>query len=117
MDERAKAFFEDVAAPIDVFAEEATRALRHPAEVEEDDARAAYTTLSEALTTPEQRDAFAAAVREALNGVAHSIMVTLDGGSAYADDGAPQLLHPDGTPFPEGLHEWLFAHLAETGRL
>lgn len=105
MDERDRAFFEDIGAAIDVFVEEAEKALRDPAEVEEDDTRAAYTTLAAALTTPDQRDAFATAVREALNGVAHSIMVTLDGGSAHADHGAPQLLHPDGTPFPAGLNE------------
>ena len=50
-------------------------------------------------------------------GLAHSIMVTLDGGSAYADHGSPRLYHPDGSEFVAGLHEWLFAHLRDTGRM
>jgi hypothetical protein len=69
------------------------------------------------VRTPEQRNAFQAVVRQTLTGLAHSIMVTLDGGSAYSDRlGSPRLLHVDGHPFVAGLHERLFDHLSRPGR-
>jgi hypothetical protein len=73
--------------------------------------------MAAALQSREQRQAFEVTTRSALVGLAHSIMVTLDGGGAYSDHGARQLLHPNGDAFPAGPHEWLFEHLDATGRL
>jgi hypothetical protein len=81
-------------------------------------ASAVFAQVGAALDTQERRDAFEAVVRDALTGLAHSIMVMLDGGTAYSDRwGPPQLRHGDGHEFASGLHEWLFEHLGNTGRL
>ena len=111
-DARAEAFFEQVGGALDSFAADAVKCVRDPEDAA-DRYRAAYTTLSAALTTTEQLDAFELAVRDALSGLGHSIMYALDGGS----EDAPQLLHADGTPFPGGLNEWFIAHLLDTGRI
>src|ERR671914_686229 len=117
MDERDERFFEDIARSIDGWAEAAVHGLRDPASSSLE-GKAGLVTLAAAVRTPEQRDAFEAVMRETLTGLAHSIMVTLDGGSAYSDRlGSPRLLHGDGQPFVAGLHEWLFDHLSRTGRL
>jgi NAD(P)-dependent dehydrogenase (short-subunit alcohol dehydrogenase family) len=116
MDERTAAFFEDVGASIDVFVADLTSGLTDPAS-RSDKERARFVTLASAVATTEQRQALQSATRAALVGLADSIMVTLDGGTAYSNHGAPTLLHPDGTPFPEGLHEGLVEYLDATGRL
>jgi hypothetical protein len=117
MDERDERFFEDIARGIDNWVEAAVHGLHDPVSSSHG-GKAAPATLAAAVRTPEQRQAFEAVVRETLTGLAHSIMVTLDGGSAYSDRlGSPRLLHGDGHPFVAGLHECLFDHLIRTGRL
>jgi hypothetical protein len=117
MDEHDERFYEDIAGSIDSFVEAAVEGVRNPA-AEGSSAMLAYATLSPALAAPQQLTAFETVVRDALTGLAHSIMVTLDGGSAYSDRwGPPQLRHGDGHEFASGLHEWLFEHLGNTGRL
>jgi len=117
MDERDRAFFEDIGVSIDLWVEAAVRGVTEPASTTYD-ASGALTTVADALRTPEQREAFQAVIRETLTGLSHSIMVTLDGGGEYSERlGSPQLRHGDGHPFVAGLHEWLFDHLTRTGRL
>src|SRR3954462_6480354 len=117
MNDRDEAFLEDVASSIDSWTEEAVQGLDDSASQEARE-RAAFATLAAAVQTPDQRRAFEFVVRWALTGLAHSVMVTLDGGSRYAERlGSPQLRHGDGEPFVEGLHDWLFDHLGQTGRL
>jgi hypothetical protein len=117
MDERDRAFFEDIGVSLDLWVEVAVQGLTDPASTNYQ-ARGALTIIADALRAPEQREAFEAVLRETLTGLAHSIMVTLDGGSEYSEGlGSPQLRHGDGQPFVAGLHEWLFDHLSRTGRL
>jgi hypothetical protein len=117
MDERDERFFEDIARGIDSWVEAALGGLQDPASSSYEK-KAALASVAATVRTPEQRDAFETVVRETLTGLAHSIMVTLDGGSAYSDrHGSPRLLHGNGQPFVAGLHEWLFDHLSRTGRL
>jgi hypothetical protein len=116
MHERDEAFFEDIASALDSWTETTSERLLDPSgrTVE---THAAFEVLADALDTPETRGAFEHVVRDTLTGFAHSVMVTLDGGSTYSDAGAPQLFHNDGRPFVSGLHEWFFDHLGRTGRL
>jgi hypothetical protein len=117
MDERDEAFYENVGSSIDSWVRVAVEGLSDQTAVSPS-ARPAFAQVGAALDTPERRDAFEAVVRDTLIGLAHSIMVTLDGGGAYSDRlGSPQLLHGDGQPFASGLHDWLFEHLGRTGRL
>lgn len=77
----------------------------------------ALRVLQAALATPEQRHAFESFVNELLRVLTHSILVTIDGGTEYSDaHGTPQLVHGDGQPFGEALHELFMDHLVDTGR-
>lgn len=55
---------------------------------------------------------------EGMQGLLHSVLVTIDGGTASAelDDGPVRLTDINGRDLPEGLHEWFSGHLDDTGR-
>lgn len=77
----------------------------------------ALRVLHAALATPEQLYAFGSFVNEMLRVITHAILVTIDGGTEYSDaHGTPELVHGDGQPFGEALHELFVDHLLETGR-
>jgi hypothetical protein len=77
----------------------------------------ALRVLHRALTSAEQQEAFERVVRELLRILTHSILVTIDGGTAYAESyGTPRLVHGDGEAFGEALHELFIEHLLHTGR-
>jgi hypothetical protein len=117
MDERERAFFEDLAGTIDRTTADVARALRNP-ESPQWEAQEELATLRTALTSPEQRRALETVVNEALRVLTHSILVTLDGGTEYADTyGTPQVLDREGRPFGDALHELFVDHLVESGRL
>jgi hypothetical protein len=55
-------------------------------------------------------------VREHMLGLVHSVLVTIDGGTALSDHGRLiQLTDMKGTPIGEGLHEFLFSASDCTG--
>ncbi len=98
MNERVEAFFEDIGRSIDAWVKVAQAAVRDPTSAD-GVGREAFECLSRVLRTPEEQRAFELAVRDLLTGMAHSIMVTLDGRSAYSEEDSPQLSHSDGRPF------------------
>ena len=88
----------------------AARYIEDPTSAPEEE-RGVWQTLSALVELPEQRAAFETAIRCALTGLAHSLMVVLDGGSANSEGlGSPRLSHANGEPFPDGLHDWPFDH-------
>jgi hypothetical protein len=116
MNEPDHAFFEDLADKIDRMTADAATAVERPEDTgwEDEDV---LRVLHAALATPEERHAFESFVNELLVALTHSILVTIDGGTAYSDaHGTPQLVHGDGQPFGEGLHELFIGHLLDTGR-
>lgn len=66
----------------------------------------AWAELSDLLNTPEAKAAFSAAVSELLSGLAHSALVTLDGGSALAETTSLTIRDKDGHEFIDHLHEY-----------
>lgn len=51
-------------------------------------------------------------VKDAVRGVAHSLLVTLDGGTRLSDGGRlVWLTDSTGSPVGDGLHEYLFDYL------
>jgi hypothetical protein len=116
MDERDRVFFEDLAAAIDQITTDAAAAVRQPDEGKWDEVDA-LRVLRCALASSEQQQAFESVVNELLRVLTHSILVTIDGGTEYAETyGTPQLVHGDGEPFGEALHELFVEHLFDTGR-
>lgn len=105
MDERDRAFFEDLAAKIDRMTVDAVEAVRQPDETTWEE-REALRVLHAAPATQAEQRAFQSFVNELLRVLTHSTLVTIDGGTEYADShGTPRLTHGDGTPFGEALHE------------
>jgi hypothetical protein len=53
-------------------------------------------------------------LQEAVQGVVHSVLVSIDGGTALSDSGRKVwLTDATGSPIAEGLHEYLFDHLPD----
>ena len=116
MNEPDRAFFEDLAAKIDRMSADAATAITRPEDTGWEE-RDALQVLHAALATPEQRHAFESFVNELLRVLTHSILVTIDGGTEYSDaHGTPQLVHANGQPFAEALHELFIDHLLDTER-
>lgn len=116
MDERDRAFFEDLAAKIDRMTASAVGAVQQPADTDWHEEEA-LRVVREALTTPEQQRAYETVVNELLRVLTHSILVTIDGGTEYSEAyGTPRLLHGDGHPFGVAMHELFVDHLFDTGR-
>ncbi|WP_426573835.1 hypothetical protein [Aquihabitans sp. McL0605] len=68
--------------------------------------------LHQVLVTTEQKADFVAVVAEFLSTLAHSLLVTLDGGTALAADGRKVFLTDrNGEEIADVLHERLFDHL------
>lgn len=70
-----------------------------------------YRTLAASLGSEQARLAFSAVVRESLIGLAHSVLVTLDGGSALSEQHTMELIDENGDAINDGLHEDLFRFL------
>lgn len=116
MDERDRVFLEDLAAKIDQITSDVVAAVRQPDEAKWEEVEA-LRVLRRALASPEQQQALESVVNELLRVLTHSILVTIDGGTEYAETyGTPQLVHGDGEPFGEALHELFIDHLFDTGR-
>jgi hypothetical protein len=117
MKERDRVFYEDLASSIDQLTADAAAAVRQPSGAEWEETEA-FQVLSRALASAEQHEAFERVVGELLRVLTHSILVTIDGGTEYAERyGTPQLVHGDGEPFGAALHEFFIEHLFDTGRL
>ncbi len=68
--------------------------------------------LRQALVTDENRADFVAVVADLASILAHSLLVTLDGGTALSDDGKKVFLtDQSGDEIADVLHERLFDHL------
>lgn len=67
-----------------------------------------YKALALALDSPQLHAAFRSVVHEALVGLAHSILVTLDGGTRFAAGHGIQLTDGNGGTLGGDLHERLF---------
>lgn len=77
----------------------------------------AFEQLRSKLTTKEEIEAFASAVSEIVHVAVHSVLVTIDGGSASAEIGRVLLVDESGSPLGDGLHELFVDHLFDTGRM
>jgi uncharacterized protein (DUF2267 family) len=111
-----QAFFRDLAGVRDHAAAKAREALA------DDPAAwtavpAAFERLRSKLDSPEDAQAFAAAVEEFVDVVLHSVLVAIDGGSASAEVGRVWLVDEAGESLGEGLHELFVDYLFDTGRM
>lgn len=73
----------------------------------------AYEHLSESLTL-KQKEMIKRVVWDELRGTLHGFLVTLDGGSALADDGLIYIEDESGLRFDSHLHELAFSYLTES---
>jgi hypothetical protein len=117
MSDLLRAFFEDLARAEDDVGDSA-RAL-----LTEDEVPvwvtdvAAAGLLREALSSPEQVEAFSRTVEDLAHIALHSALVAIDGGSPSAEVGRVQLVAEQGGPLATSLHEEFVDHLFATGRL
>jgi hypothetical protein len=115
--ELLRAFFEDLAGAEDT-ARAGARSLLEEDEVPiwVHDAEP-VRVLRQALTSPEQVDAFSRVATDLVNIALHSALVAIDGGSASAEVGRVQLVDEAGENLGDGLHELYIDYLLETGRM
>jgi hypothetical protein len=66
----------------------------------------AWSKLSSLLRDSDSHDAFVAVVSELLSGLMHSVLVTLDGGSALAESTLLTVQDEKGHEFKKFLHEF-----------
>ena len=111
------AFLEDLARHLDRWVAEGVVAMTDPSsELTWTDRPEAFRTIAPHLSTPECRAAVQSALLELLSGFSHSVLVTLDGGTALADQTSLSLTDSTGQPLESGLHERFYDHLFSTGR-
>lgn len=115
-DDVLRAVFEDLAVTRDHAAKSAASVLSGEIPMWVNNVEA-LELLRAALHTPEQVAAFAATVELLVDTALHSVLVTLDGGSASAEVGRVYLVDEDGAHAPDGLHEFFVDHLFDSGRL
>lgn len=68
-------------------------------------------TLNELKLDAEQIQKLDEEIWSEIKGLSHGILVSIDGGSAMADDGLVSLIDEEGMAFDRYLHELLFDHL------
>lgn len=118
MDEMHRLFFEDLARSLDYWVRETVEAATNAeADVSWSSIERHFRLLQPTLATREQREAFRAVLHKALTGLLHSVMVTLDGGSELADSFTLTITTSTGATLAPGLHEMLYDHLWDTGRI
>ena len=111
------AFFEDLAISLDGWVDASVSAMTDPAaDLIWTNHPEAFRSLAGVLSTAELRAALKTALLEILSGQIHSILVTLDGGTALAEQTLLTVTDEDGHELPPGLHELFFNHLFETKR-
>ena len=54
---------------------------------------------------------------EAMSGLLHNVLVTMDGGSSSAESGRVYPADAEGRVLEDGLHERFYEHLLDTGRM
>lgn len=110
------AFFEDLARAMDHWVEAVAQTVEVPqrggAWTED---LATYERLGDALGG--RTDDLRLVLAEAMQGLLHSALTTLDGGTASAEIGRVRLVDDSGEELAEGLHELFVDHLLATGRL
>ena len=112
------AFFEDLARSLDGWVDASVSAMTDPAaNLIWTSHPEAFRSLAGALSTVELQSALRTALHEVLSGQIHSILVTLDGGTALAEHTTLTITDDDGQELPPGLHEQFFNHLFATKRL
>ena len=84
----------------------AGQAIGEPVGTPWTEVEAAWSTLSERLGTPVDRQAFRAVVDELLSGLCHSLLVALDGGAELADSTSLTIQDQHGHVFKRFLHEY-----------
>jgi hypothetical protein len=112
------AFLEDLARSLDHWTESAVSALTDPAsDLAWTEAPESFRRLQDSLKEPRNVADLRAAVADLLRGQIHSVLVSIDGGTALAEDFSLSLQDQHGTELGPGLHEKFVSHLFETGRL
>jgi len=111
------AFLEDLARHLDTWLAQGVLAMTDPsAELKWTDQPEAFRVIASHLSHPDCPAALRTALLELLSGVAHSFLVTLDGGTALAQHTSLSLTDASGEPLQSGLHERFYDHLFATGR-
>lgn len=81
-------------------------ALREDSYLDWSENAEAWMQLRSCLHSHKMTPAFESAISELLNGLVHSVLVCLDGGSALADTTSVSLRDSTGTEFKRHLHEY-----------
>jgi hypothetical protein len=111
------AFLEDLARHLDIWLAQGALAMTDPsAEIKWTDKPEAFRAIAPHLSTPECRAAVHTALLELLTGLSHSFLVTLDGGTALAQQTSLSLTDSAGQELESGLHERFYDLLFATGR-
>ena len=77
----------------------------------------AFKRIRPILADGNLSNAFETVIREGMQGLLHSILVTFDGGSKLAEKTSLTITDSDGNEFDKHLHELFVTHLINTGRL
>jgi hypothetical protein len=84
----------------------AREALASPTKAKWSEKQQSWSTLSARLTSECDREALQAVLTELLSGLTHSVLVTLDGGSALAETTILKIQDEQGVTFKSFLHEF-----------
>ena len=79
--------------------------------------REAFERIRALLDSDDDVDALATVIQEFVHVALHSVLVTIDGGTASAEVGRVDLVDPEGETLGDGLHELFVDHLFDTGRM
>ena len=100
------AFLSALAVARDSWVTAAASAVSNPSSAETwSEVTVAWSRLADRLNSPEDKEAFVAAVREVLSGLVHSSLVTVDGGSVLAETTLLTVQDDSGYVFKTFLHE------------
>ena len=77
----------------------------------------AFKRIRPILADGNLSNAFETVIREGMQGLLHSILVTFDGGSKLAEKTSLTITDSDGNEFDKHLLELFVTHLINTGRL
>lgn len=111
-----KAFLEDLARAMESWVDSVCTAVDSPAEAGTwSENVEVYRRLNQSLDG--RTDDLRIVLAEAMTGLLHSVLVTMDGGSAGAEIGRVYPADAEGRVLADGLHELFYEHLLESGRM
>jgi hypothetical protein len=113
MTELRDEFLKEVAATVRYWEHTAREAVMPGADLSAWERPEAIRRLAAVLSEANAVDDFVYAVRACVEGCAHSLLVTIDGGTALAEKGLIDLVDAEGNSLGAGLHEEMFSNFDE----